>query len=168
MDMTLHLMQRGVNLSAQKSVYFDGDSATFLLWNLSGILVGYQVYSPLLPKTKSNHPRGQKYYTYLSNHLGVYGLENLNKNLKKLYDVEGIFDAIALHNLGLNSVAILGNNVKKLRGWLSSIPYETIAGCDGDLAGKKLAKHCDNFAQLPEGKDAGDMGGDELKLALGL
>jgi len=87
----------------------------------------------------------------------------LKSKAKKLYIVEGALGAVALHNLGLNSVAILGNNVKKLRGWLTSIPYETIAVCDGDLASKKLAKYCDNFVQIPDGKDTG-----ELKLALGI
>jgi len=40
-DMKLHLMQIGVDLSAQKSVYFDGDFEWYFSW-----------VSPLLPKTK--------------------------------------------------------------------------------------------------------------------
>ena len=68
-----HLEQRGVTFHR----YFaDEETATFLLYNPHGKLVGYQVYRPSGGKDKKNHPREGRYYTYVPKEVdGFFGLE---------------------------------------------------------------------------------------------
>ena len=98
-------------------------SATFLLFNLSGKLVGYQVYKPDKDKTRSNDPRDGRYFSYASkedktNYLSPFGLESLDLRDDILFVTEGIFKAIALHNVGYPAIATLTNNPKGLKNFL--------------------------------------------------
>lgn len=148
--------------------------ATFLLWNLSGQLVGYQQYRPDADKSVDNHPRLGRYYTRLGcedesakvkrakHRMGVFGLESYH-NPGPLYVVEGVFDAVRLHNVGLATIAVLQNDPKKLKGWLRSLGRDTVAVCDGDAAGRKLAKMCDQVFFVAEGRDLGDLSEQELE-----
>lgn len=123
--------------------YMDRDTATFLLYNLGGQLKGYQRYQP--------SSEGQKYFTY-SSEPSIFGLSELDYSLDTLYVTEGIFDAMCLGYLG-NSVAVLCNNPKRLREQLAVLPFHTVAVCDGDEAGRRLAKFTDSAVYLPEGED---------------
>ena len=163
-----HLKNRYVNTELYKglTVSEEEQTATFFLWNLSGQLVGYQEYKPGRPKMDNRlSPRELRYFTYVTKldpkrqmH-AVFGLELLNKNNKVLFVVEGIFDAVRLHNLGLNCLAMLGCNPKQMKTWLWSMHYEVVPVCEGDKAGKKLKKLSNNGRSLflPEGLDLGDM-----------
>lgn len=166
-QMRNHLLSRGLNPANYSGVYVDHDSATFLLWNLSGQLVGYQVYRPDKEKSRSGEPRDRRYFTFVSRFGGssptiaVWGLETLDAR-KPVYICEGIFDACRLHSLGLSAIAVLGNNPKPLQGWLSCLPQKKIAVCDGGSAGAKLSDFADESFFFPEGRDAGDSTDEEI------
>lgn len=152
--------------------YPDRDSSclTLPLWNLSGQMVGYQVYSPLLSKERDKaNPRNMRYFTYASEgQVCVWGLETLRYDLP-LYLTEGVFDACRLHWYGLPAVALLTNNAVHLRGWLRCLPVKKVACVQGDKAGMALAKFGDSCVYLPTGEDVGSLSdGDFSKLFLGV
>lgn len=169
--MQQHLAGRGLDVRRYNGVYVDQDRVTFSLWNLSGQLVGYQVYRPDMPKNSAGHPRDQRYFTYVSRYgaktpeLAVWGLETVRPDLP-LFLVEGVFDACKLHNLGLAAVATLGSDPQHLFPWLACLPCKKVALVEGDAAGKKLAKFGKEAVFLPLGKDAGDMTAEELVVTL--
>lgn len=141
-----HLDDRsfGIGMQANGEFYYVdvvSEVITFPIWNLSGQMLGYQEYKWLKPKTHGNHPRDQKYYTYLSkNTLGVYGLNLLPKNyLGTIYLVEGVWEVVYGYAFGIPCIAVLGNNPKQLKNWIDSIPNKVAALCQPDKAGKKLA-----------------------------
>lgn len=133
----------------------------FGLWNLSGQLVGYQQYKPFAPKTRSNHPKESRYYTYYSKEAGLgkttaWGLETLRRDLP-VFLCEGIFDACRLHKVGLPALALLGSDPVHLRQWLGLLSQPLISVVQGDRAGKKLAKYGDDAILLPNGHDVGSL-----------
>lgn len=171
MPMQEHLLRRGLDANRYSGVFVDVDRATFALWNLSGQMVGYQVYRPDRDKAPCDDPREQRYFTFVSRFggktpaLAVWGLETLLPG-EPVYLCEGVFDACRLHRLGFAAVATLGSDPKPLREWLGCLPQKKVAVCDGDAAGRKLAKFADAAVFLPEGKDAGDLSDEELLAAL--
>lgn len=151
-----HLQKRHINLDIHKVWIHEGyNRATFPIWNLSGVMVGYARYWPYGNK-KTNDIRTGKYFIYYTKpNIGVWGLESWKKS-NTLLITEGIFDAARFTNLGLSSIAVLGSsgNRDKTR-WIWNIQHTrpTIAICDGDKAGMQLAKLSRNHIQLPAGTD---------------
>ncbi len=146
MNFLEHLEDRsfGIGMQADGKYYYvdmENEVVTFPIWNLSGQMLGYQEYKWLKPKTHGNCPRDQKYYTYLPKQvLGVYGLDQLPENyLGTIYLVEGAWEVIYGGVFGLPCVAVLGNNPKQLKNWITSIPNRVVSLCQPDSAGKKLA-----------------------------
>lgn len=134
-----HLDKRRMGVDVGWVDYFD-EVVTFPLWNLSGQLLGYQQYRWDMPK-KGNKPYMNKYFTYLpKGTLAVFGLEYIPENYRgDVIVVEGIWEAVALMSIGKTAIAVLGNNPKPLRQWLSIMPWNVIPYCQPDKAGKKLA-----------------------------
>lgn len=167
-----HLQERHVNLNLYPSACVSEEEfcVTFYLWNLSGQMVGYQTYKPFREKNNPKvDPQELRYYTYLSKcdrgqTNSAFGLELLNPNQKFVFLVEGVFDAVRLHNLGLNALAVLGCNPKQMRSWLWSLGYTVVPVCEGDKAGQKLAKlaNSDLVLHLAEGVDLGDMTDEDV------
>ena len=155
MNMKEHLSRRGVYERVLLLSVTD-EVAVFPLYNLSGQLVGYQNYRPDATKKKTNDPREARYFTRVSEKT-VWGLEYLNPLKPHLFVVEGIFDAVKLVELGLNAVAVLSNDPKAVAYMLWSLPYTTIALCDNDAAGLKLAKYCKTHKVLTTAKDMGEL-----------
>lgn len=50
-----------------------------------------------------------------------------------------------------------------LKSWINSLGYHTIALCEGDKAGKMLAKIADEAIYLPDKKDVGDLSYEEIR-----
>jgi len=170
---------------AKYHVSWDDQVATFLLFNLSGQVVGYQNYRWYAEKVRNNDPRESKYFTYASKPvhfeysdeddavvrkttrntkpLAVWGLETYDYRNDILFLTEGVFDAVQLHRLGLPAVALLSNDPKPLRSWLRTLPRHVVAVCDGDKAGRALAKMGDESIILPDEMDLGDMTDQEVK-----
>lgn len=177
-----HLLARGMNPSEYR-VCLDEETqtATFLLFTLTGSLAGYQSYKPHSVKNTSEgrksgfKPQDLKYFTYVSRDetktqfsAAVFGMEKFDWRKPKLYVVEGVFDAVKLHNLGLNAVAVLCNNPKHLRPFFKALSMRVVGVLDNDPGGMALAKVCDEHFLCPEGRDPGDMTTDELKELLQL
>lgn len=154
-----HLNSRGLAVQGQVegySVDLDNEVTDFMLWNMSGQLVGYQRYKWQPPKMSRN-PKEGKYFTRLTKgKLAVWGLHSYKSN-EPLYIVEGIFDAVSMHIIGKACVAVLTNSPKHLKNWFRCLPNKTIAILDGDSAGKSLAALCDEAIQLPDDQDANSM-----------
>jgi hypothetical protein len=162
-----NLKDRGVDLNKIYAIVDeDSNTATFLLFNLSGQLIGYQQYNPNKDKVANNDPKNARYYTYVSKHakhIAVWGVESLD-NRGFLFVTEGIFDAVKLHNLGLPAVATLTNHPKILKSWFKAMNKKVIAVCDNDPSGRKLASIGHISITVPDPyKDLGDMPETEIK-----
>lgn len=100
-------------------------------------------------------------------------LFNLNKSKRNsIIVVESSFDAIRLHQVGLNAVATLGATVSKYQISLLQKYATSIIICpDNDDAGVKMIDKITNniknksveIVSLKTGKDVGDLSDDEIK-----
>lgn len=172
-----HLLSRGCDpLNYHVQVDEEARVATFFLYTLTGQLAGYQTYRPEGVKNTSEgrklgfKPQELKYFTYVSRDekkmqftVAVFGLENFDWKKRTVYVVEGLFDAVKLHSLGLNAVAVLCNNPKPLRAFFKALGMRVVGVLDNDAAGLELAKVCDEYHLCPPGRDPGDMTPCELK-----
>lgn len=170
--MTLHehLLSRGCDPSLYDVFVSEADNiATFKLYNFAKKVVGFQTYNPDGPKIRDNiHPRDQKYFSYhisepYKKTMGFFGMERFDATRPYIFLTEGIFDAVKVHNLDLNCLALLSNDPKRMISYLRTMPHRYIAICDGDAAGRKLRKMGHEYITMPEGKDLGDMTFDEVK-----
>lgn len=167
LSITTHLKERHFSVESYSTVFVSEEhgKAYFMLYGFGGELVGYQCYTPLLPKRANrleDHER--RYYTYLTKEAGeikktAFGLETITPETKEIFLTEGVFDACRLHELGLCALALLGSDVEHLKEQLFLLGIKLIPVCEGDEAGLKLAKLAtsEEVIHLPEGKDLGDM-----------
>lgn len=153
--MKTHLESRHCDLELHRPILGE-DTATFYLWNLSGQLVGYQQYRPTGDKKTHSNPSLGKYFTHtLKNTVAVWGVETLYRP-GPIFITEGIFDACRLTRRGCAAIAVLANNPgTSFANWLFMLSRSTIAVCDNDAAGKRLARYAD-FAIFTSEKDLGE------------
>jgi len=138
-DLKSHLISRDVDFDIHR-VHTSETQATFLCYNLSGQLTGYQRYSPLAPSLSKNSPQG-KYFTYRSNLVSIFGLETLTMASKTVFITEGIFDITRLTKHGLTGIALLTNSPStSLKNFLSCLPQKLILIPDNDDGGEFLKK----------------------------
>lgn len=166
MNLVDHLKYRHLDLELHRPmVDQDEGVVTFYLWNLSGQLVGYQQYRPLGEKKPQNNPKEGKYFTYRKQPtLAVWGVESLVYP-GPVFVCEGVFDAARLTEKGCAALAVLSNNTGwDLKNWLGCLNRLTVAVCDNDEAGRKLAKFGREVVYT-EDKDLGDSS-DEFVEAL--
>ncbi|MEM4261200.1 MAG: toprim domain-containing protein [Candidatus Woesearchaeota archaeon] len=174
-----HLISRGLDPDRIGVVVDEKNNiATFFLYNLSGKLVGYQQYNPMGDK-KVGHKYKEdeakkdlmKYYSYVigkrkdkSKEVAVWGLDSYDINIPYLFIVEGIFDAVSLHNAKVPAIAVLTNDPSEsLLGWLRTLPQKKIVICDNDESGDKLIKAGDFFYKVPSNyKDLNEMSQNEV------
>jgi DNA primase len=73
--------------------------------------------------------------------------------------VEGIFDAIKIHNIGLPCIAVLGAGKKPaVEQQLGLLGQRVIAILDNDDAGNELKRLADKWYKVPDSfKDLGEM-----------
>lgn len=159
----------------------ESNLATFLLYNLSGKLIGYQQYNPNGSKKIRQSPDEKfkdvaRYWTYVTKgernkrELAVWGLESFN-NSKELFVTEGIFDAIKIQNAGYAAVAVLANNPEPLTEWFRIISKTkriiSILDNDDNESGNLLAKFGSEYYKTPDPwKDLGDMPQEKVNLFL--
>lgn len=155
-------------LELYEKVDLESETVTFPLWNVSGQMVGYQQYNWKGDKKARNNDKG-KYWTYTPKGLlAVWGLEYVDlSSTEDLYLTEGVWDAVSVMMAGKRCIAGLCNNPQPLKSWLRTLPCRVVAVCEGDKAGRMLAKVADTAVYLPEGEDANSMPLDELKELLG-
>jgi DNA primase len=164
-DILKHLQERNLILENYKGIFIDKEKVvvSFLIYNLSGEIVGYQQYDPSKNKIKRNTG---KYFTYFQKgKISLWGLDTINYKKKEVYITEGIFKSVRLHNLGLNSLATLTNNPKRLKNqiWILSRIFKVIVICDGDKAGKVLGKYSKNVIYLNDGEYLDEMTVEEIQ-----
>jgi hypothetical protein len=171
-DIEQHLRSRGLDPD-RTQVIMDKETnqATFLLYNLSGQMVGYQKYNPNGDKAAFNNPTLGRYYSYVAkesdntSRLAVWGTESITKDADTLFVVEGVFDAVKLRNAGHAAIAVLTNNPKALLPWFKILNKKTVAITDNDAAGKKLGNLTDEAYVPPEGfKDLGEMSQEQVNM----
>lgn len=170
MNMYQHLKDRRLELRRYDGIYVSDEHVTFTLWNLSGMMVGYQQYNPLANKEKRNHPREGRYFTYLSGDkknkmTGVWGLESLSYRDDILVICEGIFDACRFHNFNIPAVALLSSSYKPYKNWLTSLGrkiYKVEDDHGSSLGPYEQLKIPDEYA------DAGEMNDSDIKKMLGV
>lgn len=174
-----HLKSRGVDPErTQVVVDEESGTATFLLFNLSGQLVGYQQYTPDAPKERNNDPFG-RYFTFRGmegdltrrkgqKKIAVWGLESTQWDDPYVFITEGIFDAVKIQNAGRPAIAILSNAGPGLRAWFKALGKFVIVIEDNDAAGAKLSNPKegvylgDHSVTVPDPyKDLGDMPQEE-------
>jgi hypothetical protein len=159
-----HLLSRGLDPRLYHCVIDESERvATFSLFNISGQYVGYQVYRPDSHSKKNNCPREGRYFTYLPAQTdGVFGLER-NTGKGPLFIVEGVFKAVALHNMGFDAIAVLTSHPKRMKPWFRILcaTRPLIGIGDGDDAGKKLVATIGRGACSP--KDLDEMTPEEIQ-----
>lgn len=158
------LKERHLQLERYSGITAFDDVVIFPLWNLSGQYIGYQQYRPDASKERKNDPRESRYYTSLHGDKGekplaVWGLETYHYDSRYLVLVEGIFDAVRLHNHDVPCVAVLSSDTKHLRNWLSSIGRKIYKVEDDH--GSKMGPYTN--IPLPFGRaDLGECSEDEI------
>jgi DNA primase len=163
-----HLQERHLNLELHRPILDEElNIATFLLYNLSGQLVGYQQYNPSGDKKIFNSKLEGKYYTYRNKNqptIAIWGLESYYLSSGPIFLTEGIFDACRMTNVGQSAFATLANNPPKdYRNWLMMLNRPIVVVYDNDAAGRKLAKFGDYVEVVPEGKDLGESSDDYVQ-----
>jgi hypothetical protein len=171
MNLKQHLIERHLNLELHRPILDkELNIATFLLYNLSGQLVGYQQYNPSGDKKIFNSKLEGKYYTYRNKNqptVAIWGLESYYVSTGPIFLTEGIFDACRMTNVGQSAFATLANNPPKdYRNWLMMLNRPIVVVCDNDAAGRKLAKFGDYVEVVPEGKDLGESSDDYVQYLL--
>lgn len=174
LSITEHLKKRHFEIELYESVFVSEEKGKvyFMLYSFSGVLVGYQCYTPYLPKRGSHlEDFERRYYTQIGKEgdtvkKTAFGLETIKKETKVVFLVEGVFDACRLHKLGLSALALLGSDVGHLKEQLSLLGVKLIPICEGDEAGKKLAELSthEEVIYLEEGVDLGDMDETEIEI----
>ena len=154
MNIKSDLKQRHLNTDLHPTIIDETtNTATFLLYNLSGQLTGYQFYNPNGSKTIFQDKLHSKYYTYRNKHyptVTLWGIESLNSLYQPIFLTEGIFDAARMTSLNFSALATLTNDPPKdYINFLLLLNRPIIAVCDNDVAGQKL-KNFAHYSETPE------------------
>jgi DNA primase len=158
MNLKEHLEQRHCDIKLHNPILDQEEEVvTFLLYNLSQQIVGFQQYRPNGTKNKKNDPREGRYFTFHRKQtIAVFGIESLHLTPDIVFVTEGIFDAARLTNRGVSAIATLSNNPNQdCRNFLRSLGRKIVVVCDNDIAGKQLA-NCGDVAIFTEEKDLGE------------
>ena len=158
MNIVEHLKSRHVDFNLHRPIIDEENGvATFLLYNLSGQIVGYQRYNPNGEKKPSNNPKMGRYFTYKRHPtITVFGVETLHLSPNVVFLTEGIFDAVRITELGFSALAALSNDpVPDLKNFLTCLGRRVVVIADNDKAGRKLAKFGHQVVYC-EDKDLGD------------
>ncbi len=159
MNIKTHLKQRHLNINLHPTIIDSNtNTATFLLYNLSGQLTGYQFYNPQGSKKIFQDKLHSKYYTYRNKHyptVTLWGIESLNSPHQPVFLTEGIFDAARMTSLNFSALATLTNDPPRdYINFLLLLNRPIITVCDNDVAGRKLVKF-GHYTEVPE-TDLGD------------
>jgi hypothetical protein len=162
-SLTEHLKQRHLNIELHRPIICESEYvATFLIYNLSGQIVGYQQYNPNGSKYIFNDKKEGKYYTYRKlPTVTIWGVESLKFHSKCIFLTEGIFDAARMTNIERSALAVLSNDCPKdYVNWLQLLNRPIVSVCDNDVAGKKLSKFGNYVEIVPDIKDLGESSDD--------
>ncbi len=161
-----HLKSRGMDPS-KRAVIVDKktNTATFLIYNLAGHLIGTQVYDPSAG-TKSSEKYTDTHISDLQKPIYAWGIETLKEsNHPYVFVCEGVFDAVKIMNMGKSAVATLTNAPHiALRDYFHLLGKKVIVIADNDKAGESLRRIGDVTFTVPDPyKDMGEMPDEEAK-----
>lgn len=141
--LSTHLAERGLDPDKYQCVLnHEENEVTFFLFNLSGMLTGYQIYRPLSTDKKTNDPKSGRYFTYSKpGQDAIFGFE-ANTGKGPLFVFEGLFKAVKAHKLGYDAVAVLTSDPKRMRPFFRILraTRPVYAVGDADPAGEKLVR----------------------------
>jgi len=162
-----HIYQRVGPLYQEVFMYETVDDEkeliTFNLHDFTGRYTGYLQYNWKGEKKRRNDELGRYFSHTTPYQTAVFGLQYHDIMKPELLVCEGVFDALTAIAAGYNAIAILSNTGKRIKNSLDIQGATTIAVCQGDKAGQKLAKLCQRAIYLPEGEDANSMGVEAFK-----
>lgn len=150
-----HLESRGV--TDKTNVFYSKDEATFPLYTITGIFCGVQFYRPLSDKKKRNDEHGKYMTVPVAGYTPIFGIDYLDMSKDYCFVQEGIFDALALINLGYNAVAILSFSNKQAFLQLRLLFKNLYSLTDPDSSGDKLGVKMNRYMKCPDGYDVGDL-----------
>ena len=161
--------------SAAVIVDHEENTAYFVLYNLSGQIVGFQRYNPEGHKLRGKYYKDIKEYgevvegklRYKTSvtrenpdrnvpYIAVYGMHTLDDR-PFVFVVEGVFDAVKLESLGMPVIALLANNPKRFRNFFYVLNKQVIVWRDADKASLQLKSIADfSVIAPPPYKDLGE------------
>lgn len=155
-----HLLSRGFDDTKYHCWLSPRGWLTVPLYDLSGMLRGYQTYNPSAARGHGTCPSEAKYFTHSSVQC-VWGLETLEGTESTVLVAESVFKAVALHNAGYPALAMLGSSPgKALLAQLKLLRCKLVAVGDNDSAGEKFAKKLNGFVSPV---DVDEMTTEDLK-----
>lgn len=163
-----HMLSRGF-IPGTPGVYWSEEEGTvdFLLWNPHGALIGYQRYRPNASKKAIG--RDAKYFTRttrIGSHClpAVWGIHSINPGTRRLFIVEGVWDAISLHRHGESAIAVLSSGASQsVTEWLRILTVERISILDNDGKSGGLRRLSHRHIIVPDPyKDLNEMPGDDV------
>lgn len=154
------LSARGV-FDTTALIEHENDKVTFLMYDLLGKIVGRQFYNPEGKKVAKNKNEPLKYILKgLEGQTLIFGMHTYNPDSPYLFVVEGVFDALMLHQQGYPAIAVLSavpdrntkNQIELLNG-------KKIGILDNDVTntGLKLRNFVDEYHVVPIEKDLNDL-----------
>lgn len=144
MTLVEHLKSRNLDMEKHK-VWLNEEErvATFPLYNLLGVMTGYQQYRPEGTKKINNNPKEGKYFTKSQQAFAMWGLESWSFS-NTLFVAEGLFDAAKLTYLGYSAVAVFCNNLSAdSLSWVRFVQKirPVVFVRDADVAGKWFSSY---------------------------
>lgn len=164
MTLLEHLQQRNYQLPRYTQTWIDEENriVTVPLWNLSGILCGYQQYRPDSIDKKNTNSTTSRYHTVITRHTtAVWRAETIDSR-PYVFVVEGIFDCCPIHALDEPAIALLGCTDIRAVDNLRLMGKDILMLCDGDKAGRRMSQFADKSVILADNKDPGDLSLPEL------
>ena len=173
--MLRHLTSRGLHPENYQSVVVDEQEGvvTFLLFDFSGAITGYQRYKPGAPKKLASERNSAelKYFIHAtSGRFAVFGLESVLSKKEPVFVTEGVFEAASLHSKGAQAIAILGVTQFRLvpQIWLmKAAGYRFVACIQSGKAGRQMLDIVkpapEDIEWLPEGMDVDDLDDEQLE-----
>lgn len=167
MDMIAHLKSRkyDVDKYLHHHIDFEGETASFYLFDEWERIVGFQTYRPNVKEKKVNNAQDGRYFIHnLKGEMGVWGLETMTFK-GPLFVTESIFKAAAIHMAGYDAITHLSAGVpKRFLEFVDTLYSKAIFIGDNDEAGLKFSKYRPNGFVTE--KDLDDYTTEELQQIL--
>jgi len=166
-ELKAHLEMRGLQTDSVYWVNEEELMVVFPLYDSTGNMIGYHNYRPNKDKVLNNHPYESRYFTRVTKGWEAFYGYRSRLYSKTLFVTEGLWDAERVQEAGFSCYTLFSNNPKNsaMLNLLRKV-RPVVALCDGDKAGRSLAKFGHESVVFEENRDANDYTPQELKLML--
>lgn len=178
MNIRKNLIDRHIEFDRYNSIIIDDKNniATFLLYNFSGKLVGFQKYDPSKKKMLNNDPDECRYFTHITpesndiikkahQQLGVWGIETFHYRNDVLFVTEGIFKSSIFHKFNIPSISTLTNDIIRFSNWLwilSKTRRIIIVGDNDEGSTRTISRNFDIIFPPNHVKDVDELNSSEF------